>query len=468
MIPVTTCKGQTIALFGLGGSGLATAQALIAGGARVHAFDDNPDRVSQAAKSGVTTADFRELDFATVYALVLAPGVPLTHPKPHWCVELANDANVPIIGDIELFANERNTSAPNSNLVAITGTNGKSTTTALVAHIFSHCGRDVEMGGNIGRAVLTLDEMSNETNYVVECSSYQIDLAPSINPDIGILLNLSSDHLDRHGSMENYAEIKSRLVAGSVRVAIGVDDAYCQKIADCLESDGKEVFRISVKGPVKCGVYSNGEKLISNIDGNETEVAGLEGIASLRGSHNLQNSAAAWIACHLSGLSNEEIQSGLNSFPGLAHRMEVIGSIGHTSFVNDSKATNAESSSMALGSFKNIYWIAGGLAKDAGIEPLRSHFPDVAKAYLVGEAAPEFAAALGNEVAYEISGTIEAAVRHAAKDAGDAKGDSNVVLLSPACASFDQFPNFEARGEAFREAVTRLDGLVPYGETQKW
>ncbi len=464
MIPVTTFKDQHVALFGLGGSGMVTAEALLAGGAQLQAYDDNPEKVGEAAATGIPVGDLREYDFENCQALVLAPGVPLTHPKPHWSVELAQKNNVPIIGDVELFARERRAHAPQSNFIAITGTNGKSTTTALVSHILSNAERNVEMGGNIGRAVLSLDPPNNDTIHVVECSSYQIDLAPSLDPKIGLLLNLTPDHLERHGSMENYAGIKVRLVAGSQHPVIGVDDVLTSLAADDLQSSGKQVYRISASTSVEDGAFACGDTMSRCSDGTSKQVATLKGIASLRGSHNRENAAAAWMACHLSGLSNAEIQNGFSTFPGLAHRMEVVGSIGSTSFINDSKATNTDAAGMALESFERIYWIAGGLAKDGGIEDLRKFFPHIAKAYLVGEAAPEFAATLGSDVAYEISGTIETAVARAAREAtADDTGEA-VVLLSPACASFDQFANFEVRGDAFRKAVTQLDNLVPYGE----
>lgn len=461
MIPVTTRKGQTIALFGLGGSGMVTAEALVAGGANVVAYDDNPQKVEEASSKGIPTADLRSFDFSIADAFVLAPGVPLTHPKPHWSVELANSHDVPIIGDVALFADERRQHAPQSAFIAITGTNGKSTTTALISHVLSTNGRDVQMGGNIGRAVLSLDDLSNDKVYVVECSSYQIDLAPQLDPSIGILLNLAPDHLDRHGTMENYAQIKSRLVAKSTVAIVGNDDAHSMKIADAFEFDGRDVVRIS-NDRLDAGIGALDDQIVEFKSGDEAFLANLHGIVTLRGRHNAQNVASAVAACRAIGLDNEEIQSGLNSFPGLAHRMEIIGSAGQTLFVNDSKGTNADAAAMALASFEKIYWIAGGLAKEGGIESLRSHFDRISKAYLIGEAAPEFSVTLGNEVAFEISQTLDVAVAHAARDARKAGGKS-VVMLSPACASFDQFANFEIRGEAFRSAVEKLDNLVPYG-----
>lgn len=463
MIPAASFAGKHVSLFGLGGSGIATARALIEGGAQVLAWDDNPDSVAKAAATGIATADLRGADWAVFSAFVLSPGVPLTHPKPHWTVELAKGAGVEVIGDIELFCRERILQAPTAPFIAITGTNGKSTTTALTAHILKSAGRDTQMGGNIGRAVMTLDPPNPDRHYVVECSSYQIDLAPSINPTAGILLNLTPDHLDRHGTMQHYASIKERLVAGSETAIIGIDDSWCAQIAERLERAGQQVIRISKRLPLTDGYFADGTNLMEAVHGRYSKVAFLEGIGSLRGQHNAQNALAAVAACLKVGLDLGEIQSGLESFPGLAHRMEQVGRKDHVLFVNDSKATNADAAAPALSSFPRIYWIAGGLPKEGGIEPLRGFFPRIAKAYLIGEAAPAFSATLGETVPYEISGTLAAAVEHAAHDA--AKDDSGevVVLLSPACASFDQFKNFEVRGEAFRQAASAIDGVKPIG-----
>ncbi|WP_292504612.1 UDP-N-acetylmuramoyl-L-alanine--D-glutamate ligase, partial [Mesorhizobium sp.] len=437
--------------------------ALIAGGAEILAWDDNPDSVAKAAAAGIATGDLRGADWSRFAAFVLSPGVPLTHPKPHWTVELARGAGVEVIGDIELFCRERIQRAPAAPFVAITGTNGKSTTTAMTAHILKSAGRDTQMGGNIGRAIMTLDPPEAERHYVVECSSYQIDLAPSINPTAGILLNLTPDHLDRHGTMAHYASIKERLVAGSDTAIIGVDDSWCAQIADRLERAGRQVIRISKRLPLTDGYFADGTNLMEAVHGRYSRIAFLEGIGSLRGQHNAQNALAAVAACLRVGLELGEIQAGLESFPGLAHRMEQVGRKDHVLFVNDSKATNADAAAPALSSFNRIYWIAGGLPKEGGIEPLRGFFPRIAKAYLIGEAAPAFAATLGEAVPYEISGTLAAAVEHAAHDAAGDTGGEAVVLLSPACASFDQFKNFEVRGEAFRQAATAIDGVKPIG-----
>ncbi|WP_312945320.1 UDP-N-acetylmuramoyl-L-alanine--D-glutamate ligase [Agrobacterium sp.] len=460
MIPVTVFKGRKVALFGLGGSGLATAKALVAGGADVVAYDDNPDSTAKAAAEGITVADLRTVHWPSLAAFVLAPGVPLTHPKPHWTVELARAAGVEIIGDVELFVRERRAHSPDCPFIAITGTNGKSTTTALIAHILRASGRDTQLGGNIGTAVLTLDPPKAERYYVVECSSYQIDLTPTLNPTAGLLLNLTPDHLDRHGTMQHYGEVKERLVAGSNTAVIGVDDSYCALIADRVERAGVKVQRISKRNVVAEGLYAQDSQIMLAQGGTSSLFVDLDGIQTLRGSHNAQNSAAAIAACLAVGVSADDIRAGLKTFPGLKHRMQPVARRGSVSFINDSKATNADAAAPALSSYDRIYWIAGGLPKSGGISSLSSLFPRIAKAYLIGEAAAEFAATLGDTVPYEISGTLDKAVEHAASDAQKDENTGNVVMLSPACASFDQYKNFEVRGDAFVAHVAALDGVT--------
>ncbi|WP_455271076.1 UDP-N-acetylmuramoyl-L-alanine--D-glutamate ligase [Rhizobium herbae] len=460
MIPVTTFNGKKVALFGLGGSGLATAQALVAGGALVTAWDDNPDSVAKASAAGIGTGDLHQANWAEFSAFVLSPGVPLTHPKPHWTVDLAHAAGVETIGDVELFVRERRVHAPDCPFIAITGTNGKSTTTALIAHILKSSGRDTQLGGNIGTAVMTLDPPEAERFYVVECSSYQIDLAPTINPSAGILLNLTPDHLDRHGSMEHYAEIKERLIAGSDTAIVGVDDVYTEAIADRATLAGQRVIRIARHRALGEGLYADNTRVMRAEGGLATVVADLDGIATLRGNHNAQNAAAAIAACLSVGVSESEILAGLSSFPGLKHRMQPVGRKGNVVFVNDSKATNADAAAPALSSYERIYWIAGGLPKEGGITSLSLFFPKIAKAYLIGEAAPAFAATLGDAVPFEISETLERAVAHAAADAARDEVAQSAVMLSPACASFDQYKNFEVRGDAFVAHVAAIDGVT--------
>jgi UDP-N-acetylmuramoylalanine--D-glutamate ligase len=381
-------------------------------------------------------------------------------------VDLARASGVEVIGDVELFVRERRAHSPECPFIAITGTNGKSTTTALIAHILTSSGRDTQLGGNIGTAVLTLDPPKADRFYVVECSSYQIDLAPSINPTAGILLNLTPDHLDRHGTMQHYADVKERLVAGSRTAVVGVDDSYCTVIADRIERAGVNVRRISRRGVLPNGLYADGTRILQASDGHAELLVDLLGIDTLKGSHNAQNAAAAIGACLAVGVSLAEIRDGLLSFPGLKHRMQPVGRRAAVTFVNDSKATNAEAAAPALSSYERIFWIAGGLPKAGGIVSLAPLFPRILKAYLIGEAAPEFAATLGEAVPYEISGTLDRAVAHAAADAA-ADGQNCAVMLSPACASFDQFKNFEVRGDAFVSLVAGLEGITMLVEPKK-
>jgi UDP-N-acetylmuramoylalanine--D-glutamate ligase len=464
MIPLTVFAGRKLAVFGLGASGLATCRALVAGGAAVVAWDDDAGKIAQAASAGFATADLRHVDWSGIAALVLTPGVPLTHPAPHWSVGLARNAAVEVIGDIELYCRQRRATAPDAPFIAITGTNGKSTTTALVAHVLDAAGYGAERGGNIGTAILSLEPPHRGHAHVIECSSYQIDLAPSLDPSVGILLNVSADHLDRHGTLRDYAAIKGRLVEGvqpGGTPIVGVDDNWGQAIADRIEQAGRPVVCVSVRRPLPGGLYVEGEQVMRASGGTARPVAHIGGIGSLRGLHNAQNAACAVGAALALGLSAQAIQQGLVSFPGLAHRMEQVGRQGNVLFVNDSKGTNADAAARALASFTDIFWIAGGKAKAGGITSLAGYFPRIRKAYLIGEAADEFAATLDGHVPHAVVGTLDRAVALAAGEAAAAGLAEPVVLLSPACASFDQYPNFEVRGTAFRELVQALPGLTP-------
>jgi UDP-N-acetylmuramoylalanine--D-glutamate ligase len=464
MIPVTSFAGKTVAVFGLGGSGLASCHALKAGGAEVIAADDSADNVAKAAQAGFITADLRTVSWTNFAALILTPGAPLTHPAPHWSVLLAREAGVEVIGDIELFCRERHRHAPDAPFVAITGTNGKSTTTALIAHLMKVAGYDTQMGGNIGTAILSLEPPRMGRVHVIEMSSYQIDLTPSLDPTVGILINVSEDHIDRHGSLEHYAAVKERLVAGVQErgtAVVGVDDTWCRNTADRLDRAGKRVVRISVRNPLADGIYVEHETILQASGGARSEIARIGGIGSLRGLHNAQNAACASASAIALGVSLDVLQNGLRSFPGLAHRMEQVGRRGSVLFVNDSKGTNADAAAHALSSFGEIFWIAGGKPKAGGITGLTEYFPRIRKAYLIGEAAPEFSGTLGERVPHEMSETLDVAVASAARDAEASGLHDPVVLLSPACASFDQYRNFEIRGARFRDLVNALPGMKP-------
>jgi UDP-N-acetylmuramoylalanine--D-glutamate ligase len=450
MIPITSFSGLDVAVFGLGASGNATALALIAGGARVAAWDDGEAGRAGAEKAGIPLVDLFREDWSRFAALILAPGVPLTHPEPHWTVQKAEAAGVDVIGDIELFGRERASICPEAPFIAITGTNGKSTTTALIAHILSQAGRDVQLGGNIGRAVLTLDPLTVDRVYVIECSSFQIDLAPTIRPSVGVLLNITPDHLDRHGTIANYAAVKERLIAGADKATVVIDDDWTSAIADKHRSAGKEILTASTR--VSADIVFSG----STVFFRKEPVADLAGVAALRGRHNGENACAAYGALRLAGLRDDEIVPHMLTYPGLAHRLEQIGRLGSVLFINDSKATNAESTEKALATWPHgIHIILGGKAKEGGIDTLRPYFSRIAKAYLIGAAADTFAATLRGEVPYESCVTMDVAVAKATHDAVASGTQESVVLLSPACASYDQYKNFEERGEHFRQLVAQ-------------
>jgi UDP-N-acetylmuramoylalanine--D-glutamate ligase len=455
MTPVESLRGQSVALFGLGGSGLSTARALVAGGAKVSAWDDSQAARERAQAAGVALVDLAHADWRSFRLFVLAPGVPLTHPKPHWTVELADEAGVPIVGDIELFVRERGVRAPDAPFVAITGTNGKSTTTALIAHVLKEAGREVAMGGNIGVPVLDLPPPALSRVHVVECSSYQIDLAPSLAPSVGLLINITPDHLDRHGDLARYAAVKERLVANAEVALVGIDDEPCREIYARLKARAAAPRALAVSGmdSPHADVWVSEHRVIAK--GEAAPAADLANARALRGAHNGQNAAFAYAAARALGVERERIARAFETFPGLAHRMEEVGRFGRVLFINDSKATNADAAEKALLSFHDIHWILGGKPKVGGVEPLRPLFPRVSKAYLIGEASDEFARTLDDAVPFERCGNLSAATEAAAEDAARSPASEPTVLLSPACASFDQFKNFEARGDAFRAHVAQ-------------
>ena len=455
--------GRRVALFGLGRSGIACARALVRGGAEVLAWDDSEAGQQRAAEAGIPLSDLREADFSSLAALVLAPGVPLTHPEPHWTVKKAQAAGIEIIGDTEIF--HRQLAGTGAKLVCITGTNGKSTTTALIGHVLKEVGLDVAVGGNIGTAVFDLPPPEHGRIYVIEMSSFQIDLSPTLKPDVGVLLNITPDHLDRHGTMENYAAVKARLFAnmgeGDTAV-ISVDDEWCRKALASVPETVRRV-PVSVQERLAEGVCAVNGVLEERAQGATLTGMDLSAAPALRGRHNWQNAAAAWAACRALSLNANLIAAGFRSFPGLAHRMEQLGSIDGVLFVNDSKATNADAAARSLASFGDIYWIAGGQAKAGGIEPLMDLMGAVRRAFLIGQDAPMLAETLAKAgVAHEIAGDMETAVRAAfaaaREDMMTGRVRRPVVLLAPACASFDQYRSFEERGEHFRTLFETLRG----------
>ena len=454
MIPVPGFEGRRIAVFGLGRSGLTAARALKAGGALPVLWDDSVSSRMQAEAEGFDVEDLTGADWSGFAALVLSPGAPLTHPKPHWTVEKARAAGIEVIGDIELFARALKALPDDQRpkVVAITGTNGKSTTTALIGWVLKQAGLTAHVGGNIGIGVLALPAPAPDAVYVVEVSSYQLDLTTSFAPDVAILINISPDHLDRHGGMDGYVAAKRRIFARSDLALVGVDDPWGRDTAARLKADGRTVASVSTGGEPADILAASGA--LTTPEGPIDFAAA----RSLRGRHNAQNAAFAWAAARALGVPHDKVVAGLLSFPGLAHRMETVGRLGRVEFVNDSKATNADAARQALSSYDRCFWIAGGRAKAGGIDDLEDLFPRIVEAFLIGEAAGPFAARLG-DTPHRISGDMASAVRQA-HEAAAATGRDEVVLLSPAAASFDQYPDFEARGEAFRAAALAL-GAVP-------
>lgn len=463
MIPVRTFANADVAVFGLARSGVSSVAALKAGGARILAWDDNQAGREAAEKAGARVIPHEQWPWERLKALILSPGVPLTHPVPHDVVVRARASGVEVIGDIELFAREMRPDRAKPGrapIIAVTGTNGKSTTTALIGHVLNACGFAAEIGGNIGKPVLDLPPPNGRTIYVLEVSSYQIDLSPGFEPDISVLTNITPDHIDRHGSMENYVAVKARLLEqtdAQGHAVIGVDDAYTASIHTRLAARGRaETVPVSVGKVLGRGVFAVDGALYDAWGSRASRAMDLSLATHLPGAHNWQNAALAFAATKPFAKDTRSIVQAIASFPGLAHRIEDVGRVGKVRFINDSKATNADAAERALVCFNDIFWIAGGRPKAGGIESLRAHFPRIRKAYLIGEAADEFARTLEGHVTYEIAGTLDQAVNSAAADARLASISAPVVLLSPACASFDQFRDFEARGDAFRAAVSAL------------
>ncbi len=464
MIECFFMEGLPVAVMGLGKSGLATAKALAASKAAVWAWDDDAAKREEAKKAGVNLVDLRNCDWSQLTTLVLSPGIPHTHPAPHPVAAAARKAGVEIVGDIELLARAQR----EASYIGITGTNGKSTTTALLGHVLRTAGREVQVGGNLGTPVLEFQPLEAGGFFVLEMSSYQIELTVSLTFDIAVLLNITPDHLDRHGGMDGYAAAKKQIFHRQTKpraAVIGVDDDHCRRIhADLARAGDQRVFPISSEIAVKGGVYATDGVLIDDIDGAAVRALDLTEIATLPGRHNWQNAAAAYAAARAAGVAAPAIAQCMRSYPGLKHRQELVGEAGGIRFVNDSKATNPDAAAKALASYKSIYWIAGGRAKEGGLDPVFPHLGNVKRALLIGEASQRFARELDGRVAIEQCGDLKKALASALASAQRDGAKDSVVLLSPACASFDQFANFEARGDAFRRLVTELTGDRKAGE----
>ncbi len=449
MITAQTYQGKTLAVFGLARTGLAAVRGLEKSGAKVWAWDDNAGR---RAAVGSSLQDLYSADFQKLDALLLAPGVPLTHPQPHAMVMKAKDAGVTIISDFDIFQAAR-CDMPPHQLVAVTGTNGKSTTTALIAYMAEKCGRPSAAAGNIGDSLLGLDPLPENGIYVVEASSFQLDLTKNFQADVAVLLNITPDHLDRHGTMDGYSRAKKRLFdmqEATGKVVICVDDDHCRDIASRARG---EVIPVSVEHPLTYGVYMLDGVLFDALSEVPIAVGSMADYPTLIGKHNGQNVAAAYAAGISLGLKRTEIIACFKDFPGLAHRQEHVGDINGIKFVNDSKATNSDAAIRALRSYENIHWIAGGQPKERMFERLSLELIHVKHAYLIGAAADTLGNTLKSHIPSRLCRTLDVAVRQAYKNAD--QGD--VILLSPACSSFDQFPNFEARGDAFKAIFQSLE-----------
>jgi UDP-N-acetylmuramoylalanine--D-glutamate ligase len=462
MIPVAGFRDSQVAVFGLGRSGLAAARALRAGGARVLAGDDASGPRAEAERLGMRALDLAAADWSAIRALVLSPGVPLTFPAPHPVVRAARAAGVEVVGDVELLGRTvRGQGVPTGGprFVGITGTNGKSTTTALLGHMLARAGRAVQVGGNIGAPALALEPLGADGVYVLEMSSFQLDLTRGLVFDVAALLNLTPDHLDRHGGMDGYVAAKRRVFAGQTAACsavIALDDRACAAVFDELAQAGRQrLIAVSTRRAVEGGVAVEDGVLFDSLDGAPRRVIALADIATLPGAHNWQNAAVAYGAARALGVEPEAAADGLASYPGLAHRLELVATRGGVRFVNDSKATNAVAAAQALACFEHVYWIAGGRAKGDDLSVLEPALGRVARVFLIGEAAPALARALAGRVPVTVSGELGCAVAAAAAAARENRRGA-AVLLSPACASFDQFRDFEERGERFRALVEAL------------
>src|SRR3954453_16739409 len=455
MVVLESYRGRRVAVLGLAKSGLAAARSLLAGGAEVQAWDDNP-KAREAVVSEFALVNLAEIDWRDVAALVLSPGIPHSYPEPHPAVVRAREAGVESLGDLEWLGRAQ----PDARYIGITGTNGKSTTTALIGHILAVAEKRVEIGGNLGTPALSLAPLGRDGSYVIEASSFQLELITSLAFDIAVLLNITPDHLDRHGDMEGYVAAKRRIFARQDKAAaaiVGIDDPISRNLCDELRRTGPaRVVPISVLEPVSGGVYVDKGWLVDAPGAKPKRMLDLALAERLPGAHNWQNAAAAYAVARACGIDTGAVTGAICSVPGMAHRQELVGTIGGVRYINDSKATNADATEKALLCYPAIYWIAGGLPKAGGIEPLAPHFGRLRHTFLIGRATEEFAATLGDTVPFTRYGDLATAVSAAAAQARRDGVPGAVVLLSPACASYDQFKNFEERGDTFRRLVAEL------------
>lgn len=456
MIPVRGLRGAQVAVLGLGRSGLSAARALAEGGATPVCWDDNPEARARAEAEGFTCADLKRAGaFDEIARLIVSPGIPHLYPTPNPVVAAAMAAGVPIDNDIGLFFQsfatpEWNRFDSSPRVIAVTGSNGKSTTSALIHHIMEAAGRPAQLAGNIGRGVLDIDPPHDGEVIVLELSSYQTDLARSLTPDVAVFTNLTPDHLDRHAGMGGYFAAKRRLFAegGPDRAVIGVDEIEGLYLAGQLSEGPTDdrVIRVSVAqkltGP-GWQVFARKGYLSEYRKGRQVASIDLRAIDGLPGAHNHQNACSAYASARAVGIAPKVIEAAFKTFAGLPHRSQLIAEANGVRFVNDSKATNVDSAAKALAAFDNIRWICGGLQKEGGLDSVNAASGSVKKAYVIGREAAQFAMQLSVEA--HVCGTMEEAVASAMSDAKPGE----VILLAPAAASFDQYDSFERRGEDF-------------------
>lgn len=449
---VKTLNGKPVAVFGLGVSGLSAAKALMAGGAQVSAWDEGEEKRMAAAREGIPVADlFPEGE--KYGALILSPGIPLSHPV----AERFRQTGIEIIGDLEVLHRSHH----GAKTIGITGTNGKSTTTALVAHILHEARVKAFAAGNIGKPVLDLKLPKKDGVIVLEISSYQMDLCSTFRPDISVLLNISADHLDRHGSLEAYAAAKERIFEGEGIGVCGIDTPLSLAAYDNAVKAGiRRMIPISLKKEIPGGVYVKDNILFDHTDEGAVEIGPVTDIPSLPGAHNQENLCAAYVVCRQFGLIAADILAHAKTYPGLPHRQNIVRVINGVAYINDSKGTNAEATSRAIACYRNIYLIAGGRAKQGGLNGLEPLLDRINHVFLIGESMEDFATWLKhNGVEHTKSHSLDVAVLEAHNKAQVDRGQpggAGTVLLSPACASWDQFNNFEHRGEVFTTLVNSL------------
>ena len=424
-------SGQTVGVLGLGSSGMAAVASLDAAGVTTFAHDDNsPD----TPISNGTLMPWQDWPWQDLDALVISPGIPHLHPAPHPAAARASAANIEILSEVEIALR----GMPQAPIVVITGTNGKSTTTTLVGHCLQEAGKSVAIGGNIGRAACSLDDPGPDGVIVLELSSYQLETTPALSPTIAVVLNITPDHLDRHAGMAGYVAAKTRALTtlrADGTAILGRSDDHVKQLANaCIARGVRTLLAMPDQAP-----------------------AGRKHCLALRGDHNAENAAAAGLVLHCLGLDRDQIDHGMASFAGLPHRLQTVATLGPISFINDSKATNGTAAANAIAAFSHIYWIAGGLAKEDGLDAVMPHIGNVKKAYLIGNSATAFAKTLHGQCQAGIYDNLHDATRAAFDDAKD-NVSGGTILLAPAAASFDQFDNFGARGDAFCQLARQLCG----------